>query len=83
MKAGAILQKGETLTNHLREIRVDVTAFLDAAFQIPFVEVGEAAARVLDGALQPVTVATSLVVQGVDGVVDARAAGAGDLRADR
>lgn len=54
--ARIILQVGDTLTDQLRELNVDVTAFLHTALQFGLVEVGESAARVFDAALQLVTV---------------------------
>ena len=78
MIAFAILQKGDTVTVLSREFCVDVAAFLDAAFQIRLVKVGERTARVFDGALQLVSVAT-FIGHGVDCAADAGAAAVGDL----
>lgn len=58
--ARIILQVGDTLTDRLRKLGVDVAAFLQTASQFGLVEIGEGAARVFDAALQLVTVSAPI-----------------------
>ena len=80
MNAGGELQKGDTMTSQLRKVGVDVAAFLDTAFQVRFVEVGEGGACVIYGAPQLVRIAGR--GGGICCVVDSGAAEGGDLGAD-
>lgn len=57
MKASIILQKGDSVAHSIREVDVDVAAFLDTAFQVGLVEIGKRETGVLYGALELVSVA--------------------------
>lgn len=81
MKARIVLQEGDTIARFVRKGRVDIAAFLDAAFQVRLVEVREGETGVAYCTLELVTV-LGHGGGGVDGVVDARAAEGGDLGAD-
>ena len=80
MHARGVLQERDAVAGHdFREGCVDVAAFLDAAFQVRLVEVGERAAGVIDRAPQLVLVAGG---RGVGCVVDGGTSEGGDLGAD-
>ena len=76
MQAHIILQKGDAVAHVLGKGHVDMAAFLDAALQVRFVEIGKGETFVGDGALELVAV-SGHGGGGVDCVVDARAATGG------